>query len=268
MNTYMSWGKTSRMKKIFAEDGKTVMLAFDHGYFLGPITGMWEPAKVIPPLADYVDALMLSPGILTSCIAPDIKKGIVLRASGGSSVVSKDLSNEDLILTAEEAIKLNASAFAVSFFIGAPHEQQTLIALARAINTASKFDLPVLAVTAVGKELEKRDVKFLALATRIAAEFGADIVKTYYAEGFEKITTTCPKPVVVAGGPKLDSDKAVLDLVYKAMSQGAAGVDLGRNVWQNKHPKVMIQAIKGIVHDNLTSDQAFELFNDLKNNAK
>ena len=264
MTKYMSWGKASRMKKIFADDNNTVMLAFDHGYFLGPISGMGQPA--VPPLIPYVDALMLSPGILTSCIEPDVDKAIVLRASGGSSVLKDDLSNEDLILEAAEAVKLNASAMALSYFVGSPNEKQTLLALAKAINAASKLELPVLAVTAVGKELGKRDARYLSLACRIGAEFGADIVKTYYCEDFERVTSTCPVPIVVAGGPKLDSEQDVFELVANSMAQGARGVDLGRNVWQNTHPLAMIQAIRAIVHDNLSASEALELYNELKNN--
>ena len=265
MNKYMSWGKANRMNRIFAKDGRTVMLAFDHGYFLGPISGMGRPQEVIPPLAPYVAALMLSPGILTTCIDPSVDRAIVLRASGGQSVLKEDLSDEEMILEAEEAVKLNADAIALSYYVGSPHEHQTLMALAQAINDASKFELPVLGVTAVGKELEKRDARFLGLACRIGAEFGADIVKTYYCDDFERVTSTCPVPIVVAGGPKLDSEQAVFNLVYNSMAAGAKGVDLGRNVWQNAHPVAMIQAIRGIVHEGLTAAQALELYNDLKN---
>lgn len=268
MKKYQSWGKANRMRKIFAKDDKTVMLAFDHGYFLGPISGIEKPAEVIPPLIPFVDALMLSPGILTSCIEPGVDKGIVLRSSGGNSVATEELSNEDLILEADEAVKLNASAMALSFYVGSVNEKQTLLALAKAINTASKFELPVLAVTAVGRELEKRDARFLTLSCRIAVEFGADIVKTYYCENFEKVTASCPVPVVVAGGPKLESEKDVLDLVANSMKYGASGVDLGRNVWQNENPKAIIQGIQAIVHNNLTSAQALELVNDLKAQKK
>ena len=264
MKNYMSWGKTNRMNKIFAKDGNTVMLAFDHGYFLGPITGLAKPSEVIPPLIPHVDALMLSPGILTSCIEPDVDKAIVLRASGGSSVLKEDLSNEEMILETEEAVKLNATAIALSYFVGSPHEKQTLLALAKAINEASKYELPVLGVTAVGKELGKRDAKYLSLACRIGAEFGADIVKTYYCDDFERVTSTCPVPIVVAGGPKLDTEKEVIELVANSMAQGAKGVDLGRNVWQNKDPLAMIQAIRGIVHDNLSAKEGLEMYNDLK----
>ncbi|HHY15101.1 MAG TPA: 3-hydroxy-5-phosphonooxypentane-2,4-dione thiolase [Firmicutes bacterium] len=261
----MGWGKTNKMNKIFANNGRTVMLAFDHGYFLGPITGMGQPAKVIPPLIPYVDALMLSPGILTTCIEPDVDKAIVLRSSGGSSVLKDDLSNEEMILEVKEAVKLNATAIALSYFVGSPHEKQTLAALAKAINDAAKYEMPVLGVTAVGKELGKRDAKYLSLTCRMGAEFGADIIKTYYCDNFEQVTSTCPVPIVVAGGPKLDTEREVLELVANSMDQGARGVDLGRNVWQNDAPLAMIQAIKAIVHDDLNAVEALELYNDIKN---
>jgi putative autoinducer-2 (AI-2) aldolase len=252
--TKMSWGKENKMNRIFAEDGKTVMLAIDHGYFMGPVTGMENPAEATKNLIPHVDSLMLSPGILNSSIPTTFKGGVVLRSSGGSSITQPDITDELLTLEAKEAVKLNASAMAVSFYLGTKHEHQTIEALTKAINTAS-----------VGKLLEeKRELKFLSLASRIAAEFGADIVKTYYCEGFEKLTNAVPKPVVVAGGPKLDSNRAVFDLVYYSIQKGAAGVDLGRNVWKNDYPEIMIQIIKEIVHNNITPDQAEEMFRDLK----
>jgi DhnA family fructose-bisphosphate aldolase class Ia len=264
--TQMSWGKQNRMNKIFAEDGRTVMLAIDHGYFMGPVTGMEDPAEAVKDLLPYVDALMISPGILNSCITPEFTKGVVLRSSGGSSIAQPDITNEIITLQAEEVAKLNAAAMAVSFYLGTEFEKQTIGGLTKAINDCSKLDLPVLAVTAVGKELEdKRELRFLKLASRIAAEFGSDIVKTYYCDEFEKLTSAVPKPIVVAGGPKLDSNRAVFELVYNAMQKGAAGVDLGRNVWKNPDPIIMIQIINAIVHKNITPDQADEMFKDLKN---
>lgn len=263
--TKMSWGKENKMNRIFAKDGKTVMLAIDHGYFMGPVTGMENPAEATKNLLPHVDSLMLSPGILNSSIPTSFKGGIVLRSSGGSSIIQPDITDELLTLEAKEAVKLNASAMAVSFYLGTKHEHQTIEILTKAINTASDLELPVLAVTAVGKSLEdKRELKFLSLASRIAAEFGADIVKTYYCDGFEKLTNAVPKPVVVAGGPKLDSNRAVFELVYNSMQKGAAGVDLGRNVWKNAEPEIMIKIIKEIVHNNITPDQAEEMFRDLK----
>lgn len=263
--TKMSYGKENRMNKIFQKDGKTVMLAIDHGYFMGPVTGMEEPIKATEKLLPHIDSLMISPGILNSCIPADYNGGIVLRSSGGSSITQPDISNEIMTLEAVEAVKLNAAAMALSFYVGTEFEKQTVEALAMAINDASKLELPVLAVTAVGKALkDKKELRFLGLCSRMAAEFGADIVKTYYCDGFDKIVKSTPKPVVIAGGKKLDTNRDVFELVYSAMQDGAAGVDLGRNVWKNDEPEIMIKVIKALVHDNLTAGQAEEMFNDLK----
>ncbi len=259
----MGWGKENRIRKIIQNDGKVVMLALDHGYFLGPTHGMEVPSEALKPLLPYVDSIMLSPGILTSCVDPSFNGGIVLRSSGGSSIISDDLSNESIILEPIEAIKLNASAMAISIFIGSKFEKQTLMNLAQTINNASKYEMPVLAVTAVGKELSKRDAKFLSLSSRIAAEFGTDIVKTYYCEDFEKVINTCPKPIVIAGGPKLETESDVFELCYNAIQAGAVGVDMGRNIWQNKYPGVMVQCIRAIVHNDYKPDQAEELYKEL-----
>jgi putative autoinducer-2 (AI-2) aldolase len=259
----MGWGKENRIRRIIQNDGKVVMLALDHGYFLGPTHGMEIPSEALKPLLPYVDSIMLSPGILTSCVAPSFNGGIVLRSSGGSSIISDDLSNESIILEPIEAIKLNASAMAISIFIGSKFEKQTLMNLAQTINNASKYEMPVLAVTAVGKELGKRDAKFLSLSSRIAAEFGADIVKTYYCEDFEKVINTCPKPIVIAGGPKLETERDVFELCYNAIQAGAVGVDMGRNIWQNRHPGAIVQCIRAIVHDDYKPEQAEELYKEL-----
>ena len=261
----MSWGKKNRIRKIIQNDGKVVMLALDHGYFLGPTHGMEIPSEALKPLLPHVDSIMLSPGILTSCVDQFFNGGIVLRSSGGSSIISGDLSNEGIILVPIEAVKLNASAMAISIFVGTKFEKQTLMNLAQTINEASKYEMPVLAVTAVGKELEKRDAKFLSLSSRIAAEFGANIVKTYYCEGFEKVVNACPKPIVVAGGPKLETERDVFELCYNSIQAGAVGVDMGRNIWQNRNPGAMVQAIRAVVHDNYRPDQAEELYKELVN---
>lgn len=259
-----NFGKSNRLSKIFRDDKKTVMLALDHGYFLGPTHGMEVPTEDLKPLIPHVDSLMLSPGILRSCISPTYQGGIVLRASGGSSIVSPDLANEGSILDPENAVKLNASCIAYSIFVGSDYEKQTLMNLAEAINGCAKWDLPVLAVTAVGKELGKRDSRFLTLSCRIAAEFGADIVKTYFCDDFEDLIRKVPVPVVVAGGPKLETDRDVLELCYNSIQAGAAGLDMGRNIWQSKYPGVIVQAVKAIVHDNYTVEQGLELIEDLK----
>jgi putative autoinducer-2 (AI-2) aldolase len=227
---------------------------------------MEEPATATAPLLPHIDSLMLSPGILTTSIDPNLRAGIVLRASGGSSILDDDLDNEDLILDAELAVKLNASAVAVSIFVGAEHQHQTLLNLTRAVNAGAKYDLPVLAVTAVGKSLKaKKEKRFLALSSRIAAELGADIVKTYYCEGFEEVVAKCPVPIIIAGGPKLDTYKDVLQLSHDALQQGAIGVDMGRNIWQSEHPAAIIQGVRGIIHDNLSVKEALDLVETLAN---
>jgi DhnA family fructose-bisphosphate aldolase class Ia len=261
----MSWGKRNRLASIVAADGHALMLAIDHGYFMGPTTGMEKPREAIAPLIPYIDSLMLSPGILTSCVSPDFSKGIVLRASGGNTVLEPDIDNEELILEAMEAVKLNASGVAVSAFIGAEHSHRTIINLTDMINAASKLNLPVLGVTAVGKALkDKKEKRYLSHAARICAELGSDIVKTYYCEGFEEVVAKCPVPIVVAGGPKLDTDEDVLNLCYKSIQCGAIGVDMGRNVWQHAYPEAILAGVYGILHEKLTVKQALDKMNSLK----
>ncbi len=262
----MSWGKRNRMRNIIQSDGRVLMLAIDHGYFMGPTTGMEIPSNSVKPLLPYVDALMLSPGILTSQINPDISKiAWVLRASGCNSILDEDIDNESLILSARQAIQLNASAIAVSIYVGADHEHQTLKNLALAIEDTSQFDLPVLGVTAVGKKLkDKKEKRYLALASRIAAEFGADFVKTYYCDGFEEVVAKTPVPIVVAGGPKLDTYRDVLELTYRSIQSGAAGVDMGRNIWQSEYPAAIIRGVRAIIHDNYSVAEAAELVDSLQ----
>lgn len=260
----MDWGIENRTKRIFKEDGRTVMLAVDHGYFLGPISRLEEPRKTIEPLLAYTDSLMLTRGLLRNCIDPKYNTPIVLRVSGGNSVLNEDLSDESITVSIEEALRLNVSAVALSIYVGSPHEHQTLISLAELVNRAEDYGVPVLAVTAVGKELEKRDAKYLSLSCRIAAEAGAHIVKTYYCEDFYKVVKSCPVPVVIAGGPKLRSELDVFQMAYKAVAEGAKGVDMGRNIWQSDWPVAMITAIRSIVHENATAEKAAALFNSLK----
>jgi len=265
----MDWGMKNRMSRIFkAKDARTVMLAVDHGYFLGPVSKLEEPRKTIEPLIPYTDSLMLTRGILRNCIDAKYDIPVVLRVSGGNSIIGKDLSDEELTVSMQDALRLNVAAVAFSIYLGAEHEHQTLINLANLINAAEEYGMPVLAVTAVGKELEKRDCRFLSLSCRIAAEMGARIVKTYYCEDFEKVVKSCPVPLVIAGGPKLKSEFDVLQMAYQAISCGAKGVDMGRNIWQSKWPVAMISAIRGIVHENMSAKKAFDLFNSLKNKRK
>ena len=241
------------------KSGKTVMLAVDHGYFQGPTTGLENPRRTISPLVRYADSLMLTRGILRTSVDPSQSVPVVLRVSGGASVL-KELSNEGVTTSVEEAVRLNASAVAVSVFVGSEHEKESLMNLSHLVDEGEKFGIPVLAVTAVGREMN-RDARYLALACRIAAEMGAQLVKTYYCEDFQKVVDSCPVPVVIAGGKKLPEREA-LDLASKAISKGAAGVDMGRNIFQSSNPVGMIKAVRAVVHDGATVDQAFAIFND------
>jgi len=263
----MDWGIKNRLQRIFKEDGKTVMLAVDHGYFLGPVSRMEEPRKTIEPLITYADSLMITRGVLRNCIEPRFNIPVVLRASGGNSILGKDLSNEGITLSFEDAVRLNASAVALSIYVGTDHEHQTLVNLSKLVDEGQKYGIPVLAVTAVGKELGKRDAHYLSLSSRIAAELGAHIVKTYFCENFQEVVKSCPVPVVIAGGPKLKNELDVLRIAYEAISQGAKGVDMGRNIWQSRWPIAVITAIRSIVHENASLKKACNIFNNLKNGA-
>lgn len=260
----MDWGMQNRLNRIIrADTGHAVMLAVDHGYFLGPLTRLEEPGKTIAPLLPYADALMLTRGVLRQCVDPGANPTVVLRVSGGVSIAGASLSNEGIATSIKEAVRLNVSAVALSIFVGTEHERQTLLALAHLVNEAEEYGLPVLAVTAVGRELEKRDARYLGLCCRMAAELGARLVKTYYCEDFDKVVRGCPVPLVVAGGPKLETERDALELTYESLQCGAIGVDMGRNIWQSDHPIAMIRAIRHIVHENGTVDQAHELFREL-----
>lgn len=262
----MEWGMQSRMNKVFdPKDGCTVMLALDHGYFLGPVSRLEEPKKTIEPLISSADCLMLTRGLLRNCIDPKHRVPFALRVSGGNSILGEDLSNEGLIVSMQDALRLGASAVAISIYVGAKYEHQTLINLAKLIDEGNACGMPVLAVTAVGKELEKRDVRYLSTACRIAAELGAAMVKTYYCDEFEKVVESCFVPLVIAGGPKLKSERDVLDMACNAIARGAKGVDMGRNIWQSRWPVAMISAIRSIVHEKASADKAYQLFEELKN---
>jgi 3-hydroxy-5-phosphonooxypentane-2,4-dione thiolase len=265
MFEHMSWGKKNRINQIVRPNGRCLMLAIDHGYFMGPTHGMEEPRRDIVDLLPHIDSLMLSPGILSSCVEPSLRGvGWVLRASGGNSILDPDIDNEGIILTAQEAVKLNASAIAISVFVGTEHQHQTLLNLSNSINDASQYGLPVLGVTAAGKQLkEKRDKRYLGLAARICAELGADIVKTYYCDGFEDVVRQCPVPIVVAGGKKLETPKDVLELTHLSIQGGAIGVDMGRNIWQSEHPAAMSQAVKAIIHKNASVAEALDMVETL-----
>lgn len=255
----MDWGMKNRLSRIIKpETGRTVMLAVDHGYFLGPTTGLEEPRKTIEPLIPFADSLMLTRGVLRTSVDAHTSLPIVLRVSGGTSIVGKSLSNEVITVAMKDAIRLNVAAVALSIFVGSEHEKETLQSLANLIDQGEEYGIPVLAVTAVGKEMI-RDARYLSLACRIAAELGAHMVKTYYCQDFEKVTKTCPIPVVIAGGKKLPERNA-LELAFNALQGGAVGVDMGRNIFQSDSPVAMIKAVRAIVHNDASVDEAYELF--------
>lgn len=255
----MDWGMNNRLSRIIKpETGRTVMLAVDHGYFLGPTGGLEAMSRAVQPLLDHADSLMLTRGALRTSVSPDRDIPIVLRVSGGTSILHDDLSDEDITTSMEEAVRLNASAVAISIFVGSEHERQTLTNLSILVDQGQEYGIPVLAVTAVGRDMA-RDVKYLSLCCRIASELGAHFVKTYYCDGFEKIVETCLVPVVIAGGKKIP-EKDALKLARDAVEHGAAGVDMGRNIFQSDNPVGMIQAVKAIVHENATVDKAYGLY--------
>lgn len=261
----MEWGIKNRLSRMIKPaTGHSVMLACDHGYFMGPTRRLENPRKTIKPLVSYADALAVTRGILRSSIDPAWDVPILLRVSGGTSILQEDLSDEGLTVSMKDALRVNASAVALSIFVGTAHEKQTLLNLARLVDEGQDRGMPVMAITAVGKELEKRDARYLALACRLAAEVGAHIVKTYYCEGFSKVVEGCPVPIVVAGGPKLDTELDAFQLAYDAMQEGAIGVDMGRNIWQNDHPVAMISAIRAIVHEGATAREASDIFTRTK----
>lgn len=255
----MDWGMQNRLAGIIAPDtGRCVMLAIDHGYFQGPTTGLEKPGETIAPLVEHADALMLTRGVLRNCVDAARRVPIVLRVSGGTSILKDDLSDEELSVSIEDAIRLNASAMAISIFVGSPNEKQTLTNLSRLCDEGQKYGIPVLAVTAVGKAMV-RDARYLGLACRIAAELGAHIVKTYYCEGFEKVVAGCPAPIVIAGGKKIE-ERDAMKLAHEAISAGAVGVDMGRNIFQSQWPVQMIQSVRGIVHGGKSADEAWADF--------
>ncbi|MHB8827952.1 MAG: 3-hydroxy-5-phosphonooxypentane-2,4-dione thiolase [Syntrophales bacterium] len=260
----LGWGMKNRLARIFnPQSGRTVMLAIDHGYFQGPTSGLERIDLGIVPLAPYADTLMLTRGILRSVIPPSLSQSIVLRASGGASIL-KELSNEEIAMDIEDAIRLNACALAVQVFIGGECERQSIINMTRMVDAGTRYGIPTLAVTAVGKDMV-RDARYFRLACRICAELGAQYVKTYYVDhGFETITASCPVPIVMAGGKKIPELDA-LTMAHKAVQQGAAGVDMGRNIFQSDDPVAMIQAVKAVVHGNETPERAFELYRSLRN---
>jgi 3-hydroxy-5-phosphonooxypentane-2,4-dione thiolase len=263
-NNY-DWGMKNRLARIFnPTSGKTVMLAFDHGYFQGPTTGLERIDLSILPLAPYADALMLTRGILRSIIPPSTPKGVVMRASGGPSIL-KELSNENIAVDMDDAVRMNVSAVAVQVFVGGEFETQSVHNLTRLVDAGMRAGIPVLGVTAVGKDMA-RDAKYMRLAVRICAELGAAFVKTYFVEDdFESVTASCPVPIVIAGGKKLPELDA-LTMAYNAIARGASGVDMGRNIFQSDAPVAMLQAVRKVVHEGMKPKEAFELYETSKRN--
>jgi putative autoinducer-2 (AI-2) aldolase len=261
----MDWGMKNRLSQLIKEDGKCFFMPIDHGYFQGPTSGLEKPAETIKPIIEYCDGLFVTRGVLRSAIEAVGSKPIILRVSGGTSIVGKDLANEVLTTSIEEILRLNAAAVGVSVFIGSEYEKQTLTNLAQLVNQCENYGIAVMAVTAVGKEMDKREARYLGLCCRICAELGARVVKTYWCDkDFDKVVRGCPVPVVIAGGPKCETEKEVFEFVHDGMQKGAIGVNLGRNVWQSPNPVAMAKALQAIIHKNANVKMAQEIFNEMK----
>jgi putative autoinducer-2 (AI-2) aldolase len=264
----MDWGMKNRLSQLIQPDGRALFLPIDHGYFQGPTRKLEKPGETIEPLLPYCDALFVTRGVLRAAIDPANTKPIILRVSGGTSMVGEDLAHEGITTSMSEAIRLNASAVGISIFVGSKYEHDSLLNLSKLVNDGEEYGIPVMAVTAVGKELEKRDARYLALSCRIAAELGARVVKTYWCENFEKVVNGCPVPIVMAGGPKVDTEREVFEFVHDGMQKGAIGVNLGRNIWQHDYPVAMARAIRAIIHENATPKEAQALFDEVKSGKK
>jgi len=261
----MDWGMANRLAQLIQSDGHCLFMPIDHGYFQGPTRRLEEPGKTLEPLLPYADAVFVTRGVLRASLDPANTKPIILRVSGGTSMVKDDLSNEGITTSMEEAIRLNVAAVGISIFVGTEYERESLLNLGKLVDEGEKYGIPVMAVTAVGRELEKRDSRYLGLACRIAAELGARVVKTYWCDdGFDKVVTGCPVPVVMAGGPQAESELDVLEFVHDGMQRGAIGINLGRNVWQSDSPVPMIRALRHIVHENGSVKEAQEIFDSVK----
>jgi len=261
----MDYGMKNRLSRLIKPDGRCMFMPIDHGYFLGPTKSLEKPWETVEPLLPYCDALFLTRGVLRACIDPAVDKPIILRVSGGPSIVGADLANELITTSIEEVIRVNASAVGVSIFVGTDYETQTIMNLAEIISECEDYGIPVMAVTAVGKETEKREARYLSLCCRIAAEIGAKVVKTYWcAKDFDKVVEGCPVPVVMAGGPKCETEREVFDFVYDGLQKGAIGINLGRNIWQNPHPVAVAKALHSIIHGNATPKEADDMFQELK----
>ncbi len=257
----LDWGMKKHLSNIFdSKSGNTVMFAFDHGYFMGSTAGLERLDLVIPTLLPHIDCLMGTRGAIRTCVAPDNRKAIALRVSSGSSMLNEDLSHEVVAVDIEDSIRMNADCMAVQTFIGAEGQLSSLDNLSRVINAGFRYSIPTLGVVAVGKDMERTD-RFFKLATRIVAEMGVQMVKTYYCENFEEVVAACPVPIVVAGGKKLPEEEA-LTLAYRSIQGGARGLDMGRNIFQSEHSVEMAMAIRKIVHEGFTDKQAWQFFQD------
>ncbi|MCA0438149.1 MAG: 3-hydroxy-5-phosphonooxypentane-2,4-dione thiolase [Austwickia sp.] len=256
----LDFGMRHRLARIFGGDGRTVMLAFDHGYFQGPTSGLERVDLSIVPLAPYADALMATRGIIRSVIPATCDNALVLRASGGPSVL-KELSDERVAMDMTDAVRIDAAAVAVQVFIGGEHETQSIANMTSLVDAGYGVGIPVLGVTAVGRDMV-RDARYLGLATRMIAELGAQLVKTYHCEEFEKVTAACPVPVIMAGGKKLPILDA-LTMARRAVDEGAAGVDMGRNIFQRRAPEAMVQVVRALVHDGLSAADGLAMYRDL-----
>ena len=259
----LDWGMKKHLSNIFDPvSGNTVMFAFDHGYFMGSTAGLERLDVLLPQLIPYVDVLMGTRGAIRTCVPADCRKGIALRTTSGSSMLNDDLSHEVLAVDIEDVIRMNADCMAIQTFIGADGQLSSLDNLSKAVNAGMRYSVPVMGVVAVGKQME-RTGRFFKLATRILAELGANIIKTYNCEDFEEVVAACPVPIVVAGGKKLP-EKEALELAYEVISKGARGVDMGRNIFQSQKPAVMAQAVNMVVHKGATAKEAYEFFQDTK----
>ena len=263
----MDWGMQNRLSRLIQSDGHCMFLPIDHGYFQGPTSRLEKPGETIRPLVPYADGLFVTRGVLRACVPPDNSPPVILRVSGGTSVVGKDLAHESLTTSIQEAIRLNVAAVGMSIFIGSDYEYDSLVNLGKLVDECETNGIPVMAVTAVGRELEKRDARYLGLCCRIAAEFGAKVVKTYWCEEFDKVVEGCPVPIVMAGGPKCETELEVFEFVHDGMQKGAIGLNLGRNVWQHPHPVPVMKGLRAIVHENADVKTARDIYEEEKQKA-
>ncbi len=260
----MDWGMKDRLSRIFnPRSGHTLMLAFDHGYIMGASTGLERLDILIPSLVEHIDVLMATRGALRACVPPMFNKAVALRCSAGSTVLSDDVTDETIGVEIDDVIRMNASCMAVQTFLGSKDEKTSITNLVRTIDAGMRYGIPTLGVVAVGKQME-RTPQFFSMATRVVAELGAQLVKTYYCEDFEKVTAGCPVPIVIAGGKRLPAEEA-LTMAYRAIDEGACGVDMGRNIFQAEDPQAMAAAVAKVVHEGYTGKQAFEFYRDTRN---